>query len=124
MSVFTRSLVCRCLLALALLSISGVVLAQARMINISAEGEAGFGFTEAQAACTIVTGYREFAILAEGTTSGFDAFIYAIRQDTNQVEREIQELQFEPDWIGWKQALAELTFEAEREWVRRARHRV
>jgi 8-oxo-dGTP pyrophosphatase MutT (NUDIX family) len=31
------------------------------------------------------------------------------------------EEQFEPDWLTWDEALASLTFEAEREWVRRAR---
>ena len=31
------------------------------------------------------------------------------------------EAQFEPEWLTWDEALAELTFEAEREWVRRAR---
>jgi 8-oxo-dGTP pyrophosphatase MutT (NUDIX family) len=41
-------------------------------------------------------------------------------QDAVQVDREAQELQFVPDWVDWEQALAELTFESEREWVRRA----
>lgn len=31
------------------------------------------------------------------------------------------EEQFEPDWLTWEEALAALTFEPEREWVRRAR---
>ena len=31
------------------------------------------------------------------------------------------EAQFEPVWLAWDDALAALTFEAEREWVRRAR---
>jgi 8-oxo-dGTP pyrophosphatase MutT (NUDIX family) len=31
------------------------------------------------------------------------------------------EAQFEPEWLTWDEALAALTFEAEREWVRRAR---
>ena len=31
------------------------------------------------------------------------------------------EEQFEPAWLNWDEALAALTFEAEREWVRRAR---
>ncbi len=31
------------------------------------------------------------------------------------------EEQFEPIWLSWDEALATLTFEAEREWVRRAR---
>jgi hypothetical protein len=42
-------------------------------------------------------------------------------QDTQQAERQPKELQFVPDWVGWEEALAELTFEAEKEWVRRAR---
>lgn len=41
-------------------------------------------------------------------------------QETSQVERSANELQFDPDWIGWEEALAELSFEAEREWMRRA----
>lgn len=31
------------------------------------------------------------------------------------------ESQFEPEWLTWDEALTELTYEAEREWVRRAR---
>jgi 8-oxo-dGTP pyrophosphatase MutT (NUDIX family) len=31
------------------------------------------------------------------------------------------EKQFAPEWLTWDEALAALTFEAEREWVRRAR---
>jgi 8-oxo-dGTP pyrophosphatase MutT (NUDIX family) len=31
------------------------------------------------------------------------------------------EKQFEPEWLAWDEALQALTFEAEREWVRRAR---
>ncbi len=31
------------------------------------------------------------------------------------------EAQFEPRWLSWEEALAALSFEAEREWVRRAR---
>lgn len=38
-----------------------------------------------------------------------------------QVERKPREFQFIPDWLGWDKALAALTFEAEREWLRRAR---
>jgi 8-oxo-dGTP pyrophosphatase MutT (NUDIX family) len=38
-----------------------------------------------------------------------------------QVTREKKELQFIPDWLGWEEALSALTFEAEREWMRRAR---
>jgi diadenosine hexaphosphate hydrolase (ATP-forming) len=38
-----------------------------------------------------------------------------------QLERKAKEQQFAPAWMGWEQALEVLTFEAEREWVRRAR---
>ena len=31
------------------------------------------------------------------------------------------EEQFEPLWLGWEEALDRVTFDAEREWVRRAR---
>ena len=31
------------------------------------------------------------------------------------------ERQFKPEWLAWDEALAALTFEAEREWVRRAK---
>ena len=34
------------------------------------------------------------------------------------------EQQFTPTWLTWEEALAQLTFEAEREWVRRAYHRI
>ena len=39
---------------------------------------------------------------------------------SRRVEREPQESQFIPDWLGWDDALSELTFGPEREWVRRA----
>jgi 8-oxo-dGTP pyrophosphatase MutT (NUDIX family) len=38
-----------------------------------------------------------------------------------QAKRKKKELQFIPDWLGWDEALSSLTFEAEQEWVRRAR---
>ena len=37
------------------------------------------------------------------------------------VRSALHECQFEPVWLPWDGALAALTFEAEREWVRRAR---
>jgi 8-oxo-dGTP pyrophosphatase MutT (NUDIX family) len=37
-----------------------------------------------------------------------------------QIERTKHEQQFEPQWLSWEEALAQLTFEVEREWVRRA----
>ena len=42
-------------------------------------------------------------------------------RSSQRVERESQELQFIPVWMGWEEALSELTYKAEREWVRRAR---
>ena len=38
-----------------------------------------------------------------------------------QVERDRVDLQFTPDWVTWDEALSELTYPVEREWVRRAR---
>jgi 8-oxo-dGTP pyrophosphatase MutT (NUDIX family) len=42
-------------------------------------------------------------------------------QSLHHIEREKKELQFIPDWLDWDEALAALSYEAEREWVRRAR---
>ncbi|NCO35754.1 MAG: hypothetical protein AUJ92_14720 [Armatimonadetes bacterium CG2_30_59_28] len=41
--------------------------------------------------------------------------------DTPEVNTPRGEDQFLPDWLPWEEALSQLTFEAEREWVRRAR---
>jgi 8-oxo-dGTP pyrophosphatase MutT (NUDIX family) len=41
-----------------------------------------------------------------------------------ETESSHSEAQFEPEWLTWDEALAGLTFEAEREWVRRARRQV
>jgi 8-oxo-dGTP pyrophosphatase MutT (NUDIX family) len=51
-----------------------------------------------------------------------DEFYFLLQlKDARNVEGAAPELQFIPEWVDWNQALAELTFEAEREWVRRAR---
>ena len=51
-----------------------------------------------------------------------DEYYYLLQlQDKRQVERDAHELQFDPDWVDWDQALTELSFETEREWMRRAR---
>ena len=39
----------------------------------------------------------------------------------HRAERKPRELQFIPKWLDWDEALSALSFEAEREWVRRAR---
>jgi 8-oxo-dGTP pyrophosphatase MutT (NUDIX family) len=41
--------------------------------------------------------------------------------DHATIQRPPEDWQFDPVWKTWDEALAELTFEAEREWVRRAR---
>ncbi len=54
-----------------------------------------------------------------------DEYYFLMRLGSDrQVEREEREYQFIPDWVGWDEALRELTYEAEREWVRRAREKV
>jgi 8-oxo-dGTP pyrophosphatase MutT (NUDIX family) len=51
-----------------------------------------------------------------------DEYYFLVRiHSIRQVEREEQELQFTPDWLDWDEALSELSYEPEREWVRRAR---
>jgi 8-oxo-dGTP pyrophosphatase MutT (NUDIX family) len=47
-------------------------------------------------------------------------FAICLRSE-RQVERKAKEQQFTPAWMDWDRALEALTFEAEREWVRRAR---
>ena len=46
-------------------------------------------------------------------------FLFRLRSH-HQVPRDPHELQFEPAWVSFDDALANLTFEAEREFVRRA----
>jgi 8-oxo-dGTP pyrophosphatase MutT (NUDIX family) len=46
-------------------------------------------------------------------------YLMALREAV-QIAREAKEHQFVPDWLSWTDALAALTYEAEREWVRRA----
>jgi hypothetical protein len=46
-------------------------------------------------------------------------FLMRVR-NTRRIERQEKEPQFIPDWLSWDDALSELTFKAEREWVRRA----
>ena len=41
--------------------------------------------------------------------------------DDVTIQRPAEDWQFDPVWMSWEEALDRLTFEAEREWVRRAR---
>jgi 8-oxo-dGTP pyrophosphatase MutT (NUDIX family) len=51
-----------------------------------------------------------------------DEYYFLMRlKSSHRVEREERELQFTPDWLSWDEALDKLTYETEREWVRRAR---
>ncbi|MCD4738530.1 MAG: NUDIX domain-containing protein, partial [Anaerolineae bacterium] len=47
-------------------------------------------------------------------------FLMRLRHGS-QVMCQPGEAQFSPCWVTWEEALTQLTFEAEREWVRRAR---
>jgi 8-oxo-dGTP pyrophosphatase MutT (NUDIX family) len=58
----------------------------------------------------------------QGTHVLRDEYYFLVRiHSLRQIEREEQELQFIPDWLDWDEALSELSYEPEREWVRRAR---
>jgi len=82
------------------------------------------------------TGYRGFEVLGDLGTQvvEFDHqgkhyrrtehyFLLAVPPLT-EVEQSQSEDQFQPEWLSWDDALTKLTFEAEREWVRRARRAV
>jgi 8-oxo-dGTP pyrophosphatase MutT (NUDIX family) len=49
-----------------------------------------------------------------------DEFCFLMRPASGAEPRQAEE-QFQPLWLSWDEALDELTFEAEREWLRRAR---
>lgn len=46
---------------------------------------------------------------------------YFLMHTSSEGRKELSEKQFEPIWLTWDEALLQLTFEAEREWIRRAR---
>jgi 8-oxo-dGTP pyrophosphatase MutT (NUDIX family) len=41
--------------------------------------------------------------------------------DGATIQRPVEDWQFDPKWVSWDEAEGQLTFEQEREWVRRAR---
>jgi len=51
-------------------------------------------------------------------------FLMGLRSERKIARNRYDEHQFIPAWVTWDEALALLTFEAEREWVRRARRQV
>jgi 8-oxo-dGTP pyrophosphatase MutT (NUDIX family) len=92
--------------------------------------------SRAEAALREVTeesGYADLEILADlghlvvefddqGEHVVRDEYYFLMRLlSERQTEREEQEFQFIPDWVSWDEALFALTYQAEREWVRRAR---
>jgi 8-oxo-dGTP pyrophosphatase MutT (NUDIX family) len=46
---------------------------------------------------------------------------YYLMTTTSSTQYQKPERQFERQWLTWENALSQLTFEAEREWLRRAR---
>jgi bis(5'-nucleosidyl)-tetraphosphatase len=92
--------------------------------------------SRAEAALREVTeesGYADLEVLADlghqvveydyqGAHVVRDEYYFTMRlRSSRQAAREEQEFQFIPDWLDWEEALSELTYPAEREWVRRAR---
>ena len=79
------------------------------------------------------SGYADLEVLADlghqvveydyqGAHVVRDEYYYLMRlRSSRQAKREEQELQFIPDWLDWEEALTELSYEPEREWVQRAR---
>jgi 8-oxo-dGTP pyrophosphatase MutT (NUDIX family) len=45
---------------------------------------------------------------------------YFLMEPASAQERGVSEEQFERRWLAWEEALGRMTFDAEREWVRRA----
>jgi 8-oxo-dGTP pyrophosphatase MutT (NUDIX family) len=79
------------------------------------------------------SGYADLEVVADlgqqvvefnyqGTHVVRDERYYLMRlRSPHQIERAAGEEQFIPDWVSWEEALEELSYEAEREWARRAR---
>jgi 8-oxo-dGTP pyrophosphatase MutT (NUDIX family) len=92
------------------------------------------GETAVQAAVREVqeeTGYQHLSVTAElgKQTVEFDhkgahfirkEWYYVMQLDSSE-DRNAGEAQFKPVWLDWDQALREITFEAERVWLERAR---
>jgi 8-oxo-dGTP pyrophosphatase MutT (NUDIX family) len=82
------------------------------------------------------SGYADLEVLSDlghqvvefdyqGTHVVRDEYYFSMRlRSSRQMEREEKERQFLPDWLDWDEALSALTYQAEREWVRRAREAV
>ena len=70
-------------------------------------------------------GHQQVEFSYQGNHVIRDEHYFAMRlRGSRRIARKEQELQFIPAWMGWDEALSELTFEPEREWLRRARQAV
>ena len=65
-------------------------------------------------------GHQRVEFEWQGVQYARDEFYY-LMVTTSETQTRLPETQFERWWLPWTEALARLTFEAEREWVRRAR---
>lgn len=80
------------------------------------------------------TGYVDLRIMAdlgvqqvafedpERRVARSERYFLMVPRDDPEGPRRRGEDKFDPQWLPWDEALDALTFEAEREWVRRARH--
>jgi len=78
------------------------------------------GYADLEILCDLGQQVVEFDYQGQHVVRDERYFLMAATS-SRQVAREPKEFQFIPDWLGWDDALAELTFEPEREWLRRAR---
>jgi 8-oxo-dGTP pyrophosphatase MutT (NUDIX family) len=94
------------------------------------------GESPPETACREVTeesGYADLEIIAElgeqrvefeykDAHVSRDEFYFLMRlHSPRQIVRDPHEFQFTPVWVSWEEALETITYEAEREWLRRAR---
>jgi 8-oxo-dGTP pyrophosphatase MutT (NUDIX family) len=78
------------------------------------------GYAELQIAADL--GHQQVEFDYQGQHVVRDEYYFAMQlEGTHQGAREAKELQFEPVWLRWQEALEALTYEVEREWVERAK---
>ena len=69
-------------------------------------------------------GVQQVVFRYQGKTYTRDEFYFLLLREGSLTPDHAPEAQFRPRWVSWDEAEALLTFEAEREWVRRARRLV
>lgn len=96
----------------------GEALQEAALREVSEES----GYTNLEVVADL--GHQVVEFDYQGNHAVRDEFYFLMRlRDMRLARREKVEAQFIPAWLSWDQALAQLSFEAEREWVRRAKSR-